>query len=125
MEKVYKVVKEDDEYLLQEVDMSEYEDELDFDVEDEDELSFWAIDHDFCLESLPFQFALVHHPSGWSGPETDYYYDEDHLRNMWADDVIDVLLKEGTFYDDGEDDGDEFSDGERFDLFRIKAPETA
>lgn len=122
MEKVYEVVKDGDEYLLQEVDMSEYEDELDFDVEDDFALSDWAIQHDFCLESLPYQFVLVHYSSGWCGPETGHYYDEEHLRSMWDDDLIDTLLKDGTFYDDTDDDGDEFSDGERFDLFRIKAP---
>ena len=122
MEKVYEVVKEGNEYFLQEVDMSEYEDELDFDPEDEDELSFWAIDHDYCLGSLPYQFVLVRYPSGWSGPETAYYYNEEHLRDMWEDDLVDTLLKDGTFYDDTDDDGDKFSDGMRFDLFRIKAP---
>ena len=95
---------------------------MDFDVEDVFELENWAIQHGFCLESLPYQFVLVHHPLGWCGPETDYYYNEEHLRDLWDDDLVDTLLKDGTFYDDTDDDGDEFSDGERFDLFRIKAP---
>ena len=103
MEKVFEVIKRDEQYFLEEVDISDMGFENDEELED-----YISLQLDYCLECLPFQYVLIYQTENGT-KDTSYYFNEEHLKDMWEEEVVDELLENGVF-----DDG-----GIRFELYRI------
>ena len=103
MEKVFEVIKKEDEYLLQEVDISAME------FEDDEELEDWVSLHKgYRFGFSPYRFVVIYQPE-FGSQDISYYFDEGHLRDMWEDEVVDELLESGVFFDDEV----------RFELYKI------
>ena len=103
MEKVFKVAHDEDGYFLQEVDATEF-------IGSDGEIDDLDLDLGYCSESMPYKQVLTYQ-SEYGSKDTSYYYDEEMLRDLWEDELIDELQKYGSFVD--------YEDDIRYELFVI------
>lgn len=93
MDKVYQIVKKDEQYLLEEVDVS------DLSFENEEDFIDWVIRRDYCTEPFLYKYMLTYQPE-WGSMQKFPMVDEEQLRNEWEDDFVDELMADGVVIDD-------------------------